>query len=384
MKTLEAPLNPNFSSGPCSKRPGWNIEVLNGALVGRSHRSSVSLKKINKLIEELIAVLNIPNRYQVALVGGSDTGAVEMALWNLLGYRGVDVLAWESFGNDWVTDVIEQLKIKNTNLLKSDYGKLPDLKKVNFENDVIFTWNGTTSGVKIPNRDWIPEKRKGLTICDATSAVFAMDLPWIKLDVVTFSWQKVLGGEAQHGVIVLSERAIERLETYLPNWPIPKLFRITKNGKLIKKIFQGSTINTPSMLCIEDAIDALKWVKDIGGLSEMINRSKKNLAEIENWVKQKEWINFLSEKKENCSSTSVCLKIVDNWFLSLDDQDKKTIIKFISEKLEEKKVAYDINSYPSAPHGIRIWGGATVETSDIKLLLPWLDWVWNEVKIKYT
>ena len=384
MKTLEAPLNPNFSSGPCSKRPGWNIEVLNGALVGRSHRSSVSLKKINKLIEELIAVLNIPSGYQVALVGGSDTGAVEMALWNLLGYRGVDVLAWESFGNDWVTDVIEQLKIKNTNLLKSDYGKLPDLKKVNFENDVIFTWNGTTSGVKIPNGDWIPEKRKGLTICDATSAVFAMDLPWIKLDVVTFSWQKVLGGEPQHGVIVLSERAIERLETYLPNWPIPKLFRITKNGKLIKKIFQGSTINTPSMLCIEDAIDALKWVKDIGGLSEMINRSKKNLAEIENWVKQKEWINFLSEKKENCSSTSVCLKIVDNWFLSLDDQDKKTIIKFINEKLEEKKVAYDINSYPSAPHGIRIWGGATVETSDIKLLLPWLDWVWNEVKIKYT
>ena len=384
MPSLELPGNPNFSSGPCAKRPGWKISVLNKALVGRSHRSKESVKKIQKILTELRSILVIPKDYEVALVGGSDTGAFEMAMWNLLGYKSVEVLAWESFGKDWILDIVEQLKIKDAKLIQSDYGQLPDLKNINFENDVVFTWNGTTSGVKIPNGNWIPDTRKGLTLCDATSAVLAMSLPWKKLDVVTFSWQKVLGGEAQHGILVMSKRAIDRLKIYNPPWPIPKLFRITKEGKLQKKIFQGSTINTPSLICIEDAIDALNWVKKIGGLNEMINRSINNLKIIEIWVSNTKWIDFVAEKKETRSSTSICLKIVDPWFKSLSNEDKINIIQFISENLAKNKVAYDINSYPSAPSGIRIWGGGTIEKKNIELLLPWLDWVWKKVKIKYT
>ena len=384
MSSLELPSNPNFSSGPCAKRPGWKISVLNKALVGRSHRSKESVKKIQKILTELRSILVIPKDYEVALVGGSDTGAFEMAMWNLLGYKSVEVLAWESFGKDWILDIVEQLKIKDAKLIQSDYGQLPDLKNINFENDVVFTWNGTTSGVKVPNGNWIPDTRKGLTLCDATSAVLAMSLPWKKLDVVTFSWQKVLGGEAQHGILVMSKRAIDRLKIYNPPWPIPKLFRITKGGKLQKKIFQGNTINTPSLICIEDAIDALNWVKKIGGLNEMINRSINNLKIIEIWVSNTNWIDFVAEKKETRSSTSICLKIVDPWFKSLSNEDKITIIQFISENLAKNKVAYDINSYPSAPSGIRIWGGGTIEKKNIELLLPWLDWVWKKVKIKYT
>ena len=384
MPSLELPGNPNFSSGPCAKRPGWKISVLNKALVGRSHRSKESVKKIQKILTELRSILVIPKDYEVALVGGSDTGAFEMAMWNLLGYKSVEVLAWESFGKDWILDIVEQLKIKDAKLIQSDYGQLPDLKNINFENDVVFTWNGTTSGVKVPNGNWIPDTRKGLTLCDATSAVLAMSLPWKKLDVVTFSWQKVLGGEAQHGILVMSKRAIDRLKIYNPPWPIPKLFRITKEGKLQKKIFQGSTINTPSLICIEDAIDALNWVKKIGGLNEMINRSINNLKIIEIWVSNTKWIDFVAEKKETRSSTSICLKIIDPWFKSLSNEDKINIIQFISENLAKNKVAYDINSYPSAPSGIRIWGGGTIEKKNIELLLPWLDWVWQKVKIKYT
>ena len=384
MPSLELPGNPNFSSGPCAKRPGWKISVLNKALVGRSHRSKESVKKIQKILTELRSILVIPKDYEVALVGGSDTGAFEMAMWNLLGYKSVEVLAWESFGKDWILDIVEQLKIKDAKLIQSDYGQLPDLKNINFENDVVFTWNGTTSGVKVPNGNWIPDTRKGLTLCDATSAVLAMSLPWKKLDVITFSWQKVLGGEAQHGILVMSKRAIDRLKIYNPPWPIPKLFRITKEGKLQKKIFQGSTINTPSLICIEDAIDALNWVKKIGGLNEMINRSINNLKIIEMWVSNTKWIDFVAEKKETRSSTSICLKIVDPWFNSLSNEDKINIIQFISENLAKNKVAYDINSYPSAPSGIRIWGGGTIEKKNIELLLPWLDWVWKKVKIKYT
>ena len=384
MPSLELPSNPNFSSGPCAKRPGWKISVLNKALVGRSHRSKESVKKIQKILTELRSILVIPKDYEVALVGGSDTGAFEMAMWNLLGYKSVEVLAWESFGKDWILDIVEQLKIKDAKLIQSDYGQLPDLKKINFENDVVFTWNGTTSGVKVPNGNWIPDTRKGLTLCDATSAVLAMSLPWKKLDVVTFSWQKVLGGEAQHGILVMSKRAIDRLKIYNPPWPIPKLFRITKEGKLQKKIFKGNTINTPSLICIEDAIDALNWVKKIGGLNEMINRSINNLKIIEMWVSNTKWIDFVAEKKETRSSTSICLKIVDPWFNSLSNEDKINIIRFISKNLAKNKVAYDINSYPSAPSGIRIWGGGTIEKKNIELLLPWLDWIWQKVKIKYT
>ena len=383
MSSLEVPMNPNFSSGPCAKRPGWNVSVLKNALVGRSHRSKESLEKINKVIADIKTILDLPKNYEVALVGGSDTGAFEMAMWNLLGHKPVEILAWEAFGNDWITDVVEQLKIKNTKLVQSDYGLLPNLKNICFDNDVVFTWNGTTSGVKIPNGEWIKENRKGLTLCDATSAVFAMDLPWNNLDVTTFSWQKVLGGEAQHGVIILSKRAVDRLEEYNPPWPIPKLFRITKEGKFQTKIFQGNTINTPSLICIEDAIDALNWVKKIGGLKEMINRSANNLKIIEKWVVNTKWIDFVAEKKETRSSTSICLKIVDPWFISLSNEDKSNIIQFVSEMLAKYKVAYDINSYPSAPSGIRIWGGGTIEKKNIELLLPWLDWIWQKVKIKY-
>ena len=380
MNSLQLPNNPKFSSGPCAKIPNWNASFLNNALLGRSHRAPVSVKRIQELINMTKSILNIPNNYHVAIVGGSDTGAFEMAMWSLLGKNGVDILAWDSFGRDWVSDIIEQLQIKNTKLIDADYGYLSDLEKVNFNNDVVFTWNGTTAGVKVPNGDWIDENRSGLTLCDATSAVLAMDLPWSKLDVTTFSWQKVLGGEAQHGILVLSPRAVERLESYKPSWPIPKLFRLTSKGKFQSKIFNGSTINTPSMLCIEDAIHSLKWVDSIGGANTMIKRSLSNLQVIEKWESKTNWIEFLAKNKDIRSSTSICLKIIDPWFLKLSTDNKKEILQRFFSLLEEKEAAYDINHYPSAPPGIRIWGGGTVETSNIELLLPWLNWAWEYIE----
>ena len=379
MTSLKLPDNPKFSSGPCSKIPNWDSSFLNNAVLGRSHRATICVKKIQELINETKLVLKIPKNYQVAIVGGSDTGAFEMAMWSLLGAKGINILSWDSFGRDWVTDVIDQLKIKNTKLIDAEYGCLPDVNKVDFNNDVIFTWNGTTAGVKIPNGDWIKDDRAGLTLCDATSAVLAMDISWNKLDVTTFSWQKVLGGEAQHGILVLSPRAIQRLEEYTPTWPIPKLFRLTNKGNFQVKIFKGSTINTPSMLCIEDALNSLRWVKSIGGLDAMIKRSQSNLYIIEKWIDKTNWVEFLANDKNIRSSTSICLKIVDPWFLEKEVSEQKNILKSYFDLLEEKEAAYDINHYPSAPLGIRIWGGGTIELSNIKLLLPWLDWAWKNL-----
>ena len=379
MTSLKLPDNPKFSSGPCSKIPNWDSSFLNNAVLGRSHRAPICVKKIQELINETKLVLKIPKNYQVAIVGGSDTGAFEMAMWSLLGAKGINILSWDSFGRDWVTDVIDQLKIKDTKLIEAEYGYLPDINKVDFNNDVIFTWNGTTAGVKVPNGDWIKDDREGLTLCDATSAVLAMDISWNKLDVTTFSWQKVLGGEAQHGILVLSPRAIQRLEEYTPTWPIPKLFRLTNKGKFQEKIFKGSTINTPSMLCIEDALNSLRWVKSIGGLDAMIKRSQSNLYVIEKWIDQTNWVEFLAKDKNIRSSTSICLKIVDPWFLGKEVSEQKNILKSYFDLLEEKEAAYDINHYPSAPLGIRIWGGGTIELSNIKLLLPWLDWAWKNL-----
>ncbi len=380
MPSLKLPNNPNFSSGPCAKRPGWDGKFIHKALLGKSHRNTQSVLRIQAVIENIKSLLNIPNEYKVAIVGGSDTGAFEMALWSLLGNKPINILAWESFGRDWVKDVINQLQIKDTKIIDADYGYLPDLSSVNFNNDVIFTWNGTTSGVKVPNGKWIKNDRSGLTFCDATSAVFAMDLPWNKLDVTSFSWQKVLGGEAQHGVIILSPNAIKRLENYIPEWPIPKLFRLASKGKVQNKIFSGSTINTPSMLCIEDALDSLEWVKKIGGLKIMIERSQNNLKVVENWVKNKNWIDFLANLPEIRSSTSICLKITDNWFLNKEKDKQKDILNSFHKLLETYNAAYDINSYSSAPMGIRIWGGGTVQKNDIELLLPWIDWAWEKIK----
>ena len=380
MPSLKLPNNPNFSSGPCAKRPGWDGKFINKALLGKSHRNTQSVLRIQTVIKNIKSLLNIPNEYEVGIVGGSDTGAFEMALWSLLGNKPINILAWESFGRDWVKDVINQLQIKDTKVIEADYGYLPDLSSVNFNNDVIFTWNGTTSGVKVPNGKWIRNDRSGLTFCDATSAVFAMDLPWNKLDVTSFSWQKVLGGEAQHGVLILSPRAIKRLEKYIPKWPIPKLFRLASEGKVQNKIFSGSTINTPSMLCIEDALDSLNWIKKIGGLKIMIERSQNNLKVVENWVKNNNWIDFLANLPEIRSSTSICLKITDDWFLNKEKNKQKDILTSFHKLLEKNNAAYDINSYSSAPMGIRIWGGGTVQKNDIELLLPWIDWAWEKIK----
>ena len=379
MNALKLPSNPKFSSGPCSKIPNWEASFLNNAILGRSHRAPICVNKIQELINETKSILKIPKNYEVAIVGGSDTGAFEMAMWSLLGAKGIDILAWDSFGRDWVTDVIDQLQIKNTKLIDADYGSLPDVNEVNFDNDVIFTWNGTTAGVKVPNGDWIKDSRSGLTLCDATSAVLAMDISWSKLDVTTFSWQKVLGGEAQHGILVLSPRAIQRLEKYTPSWPIPKLFRLTNKGIFQEKIFKGSTINTPSMLCIEDALNSLRWVKSIGGLDAMIKRSQSNLEIIEKWVNETNWIAFLANDQEIRSSTSICLKIIDPWFMDQNITNQQNILKSFFSILEEKGAAYDINHYPSAPLGIRIWGGGTIDKFNIKLLLPWLDWAWKNL-----
>ena len=374
------PANPHFSSGPCAKRPGWNIKNLENALVGRSHRSKPGKARLAAAIEKTRAILDVPADYRIGIVPASDTGAVEMALWSLLGARGVDLLAWESFGEGWVSDVVKQLKLKDARTLKADYGKLPDLGEVNFDNDVVFTWNGTTSGVRVPNADWIPADRKGLTICDATSAAFAQDLAWPKLDVVTFSWQKVLGGEAAHGMLILSPRAVERLESYTPAWPMPKIFRMTKGGKLIEGIFKGETINTPSMIAVEDYLDALDWAASIGGLKSLIGRADANAAVIAEWASRTAWVDFLAEKVDTRSNTSVCLKVVDPDVTALSDDDQAAFAKKIADRLDKEGVANDIAGYRDAPAGLRIWAGATVETSDMRALMPWLDWAYAEAK----
>ncbi len=374
------PRIPHFSSGPCAKRPGWSVSNLQNACVGRSHRSEDGRAKLAEVIERSKKILGVPADYRLGIVPASDTGAVEMALWSLLGQRPIDILAWESFGQEWVQDVLDELKLPDAHLIKAPYGSLPDLDSVDFSHDVVFLWNGTTSGVRVPNGDWIKDDRQGLTICDATSAVFAMDVPWDKLDVVTYSWQKVLGGEAQHGVIVLSPRAIARLESYQPTWPIPKIFRLKQKGKLIEGIFKGDTINTPSMLCVEDALDGLIWAESIGGLPGLIKRSEANLSAIAKWVEQSNWADFLAEKSETRSCTSICLKIIDSWFTSLSPEEQAKCAKKLAKLLEKQQVAYDIASYRAAPPGLRIWGGATVETADIEALLPWLDWAYTNVK----
>jgi len=371
----------HFSSGPCAKRPGWSLDALKGALVGRSHRASEGKARIQELLDRSRAILGIPKDWRIAIVPASDTGAVEMALWSLLGARGVDILAWESFGAGWVTDVTKQLKLKDVRVHEAPYGELPDLAKIDADRDVVFTWNGTTSGVRVPNGDWIKADRKGLAICDATSAVFAMDLPWTKLDVVTWSWQKVLGGEAAHGMLVLSPRAIERLESYTPAWPLPKIFRLTSKGKFNEAIFKAETINTPSMLCVEDQIDALKWAENIGGLKGLIARSEANLAAIAAWAAKSGWAGFLARHAAQRSCTSICLKFTDPAITARPAAEQAELGKKIASLLAKEKVAYDIGAYRDAPPGLRIWGGATVETADIKTLLPWLDWAYAEAKM---
>jgi phosphoserine aminotransferase len=374
------PARPYFSSGPCAKRPGWTLDALKGALVGRSHRAKPAKARIKQVIDKTRAILGVPADYKIAIVPASDTGAVEMMLWHCLGARPVDMIAWESFGEGWVTDVVKQLKLKDARVIKAGYGQLPDLAQVNFDHDVVFTWNGTTSGVRVPDGDWIRADRKGLTICDATSAVFAMDMPWSKLDVTTYSWQKVLGGEAQHGMLIISPRAVERLESYTPPWPLPKIFRLTKGGKLEAGIFEGDTINTVSMLCVEDAVDGLNWAESVGGLKGLIARSEGNLKLIADWVAKKNWIGFLADKPETRSCTSICLKITADWFTALPADKQAEAAKKMASLLEAEGVALDIASYRDAPPGLRIWGGATVEAADLEALLPWLEWAHGEVQ----
>ena len=378
-KPTVKPKSPYFSSGPCKKRPGWNVTKFDTDTLGRSHRAKPAKEKLLQVIEHSKKILNLPENYHVGILAGSDTGAVEAAMWNLLGENGVEVLAWESSGLDWAKTITDQLKIKDANVHKADYGLLPDLSKIDFNKDVLFNWNGTTSGVRVPDANWIPEDRKGLVICDATSAVFAMDMDFAKLDVITWSWQKVLGGEGAHGMIALSPKAVERLESYQPTWPLPKIYRLTSKGKLAADIFKGATINTPSMFCVEDALDALSWVESIGGLQGAIDRSSRNLDAVKSWVEQSNWVDFLCQDHANLSSTSICLKVKDPNFLKLSVEDQQGKIKEINKMLENEQVAYDINSYRTAPPGFRIWGGSTVESSDIENLLPWLDWAYTVV-----
>ena len=374
------PSNNNFSSGPCSKRPGWSIEVLKNSPIGRSHRHKVCKEKLNEAIIKSKKILELPDSYLVGIMTGSNTGALEAAMWSLLGHKGVDILAWENFGKDWVIDVIDQLKINNVNKHLADYGKLPDLSKVNFNNDVIFTWNGTTAGVRIPDGDWIPDDRKGLTICDATSGIFAMDIDCSKLDVITWSWQKVLGAEAAHGMLALSPRAVERLENHVPSWPIPKLFRLANKKKLIKGIFEGATINTPSMICVEDVLDALNWVDSIGGKKELVKISNENLRIVEDWINKSNNFKFMCEDKKTRSATSITVLVKDEWFTKFNEEEQRIVLKKLFSLLEKEGVANDINGYPKAPPSIRIWGGSTVQNSDIKALLPWIDWAYNSIK----
>ncbi len=373
-KPATRPSTPNFSSGPCAKRPGWSPAVLDDAALGRSHRSKLGKAKLKDVIDRTRDILGVPEDYRIGIVAASDTGAVEMALWSLLGPRGIDVFAWESFGSGWVTDILKQLKLDDVRVLEAGYGELPDMGQADFARDVVFTWNGTTSGVRVPNGEWIAADRQGLTICDATSAVFAMDLPWDKLDVVTYSWQKVMGGEAQHGILILSPRAVERLESHTPAWPMPKIFRLTKGGKLIDGVFRGETINTPSMLVVEDALDGLKWAESIGGLKTLIARSEANLAVLARWVESSPSIDFLAADPAVRSCTSVCLKITAPWFQGLDEEGQAKAAKRVGALLDEEGVAYDIDAYRDAPPGLRIWAGATIETSDLEALTGWIDW----------
>ena len=374
------PVNPQFSSGPCAKRPGWSLEALKDASLGRSHRAKIGKAKLKQAIDLTREVLQVPADYRIGIVPASDTGAVEMALWSLLGARPVDLLAWESFGEGWVTDVVKQLGLKDARTLKAGYGEIPDLKTVDFDHDVVFTWNGTTSGVRVPNGDWIAADRKGLTICDATSAAFAQKLDFAKLDVVTFSWQKALGGEAAHGMLILSPRAVERLETYKPAWPLPKIFRMTKGGKLIEGIFEGETINTPSMLCVEDYIDALLWGKKLGGLDALVARADANTKVIADWKARTPWIDFLAVSADIRSNTSVCLKVVDPAITALPADAQAAFAKQLATLLEKEGVALDIGAYRDAPPGLRIWCGATVEKADVEALTHWLDWAFAEAK----
>ncbi|MGD8538256.1 MAG: phosphoserine transaminase [Candidatus Aminicenantes bacterium] len=369
MKPTVKPTSPNYSSGPCAKHPGFSLDELKDAPLGRSHRSALGKGKLAESIERTKKILDLPADYLVGIVPASDTGAFEMAMWSLLGARGVDVLVWESFSKGWATDIQKQLKLENARVFEAEYGKLPELSQVNFDNDVVFVWNGTTSGVKLPNGDWIPEDRAGLTLCDATSAIFAMEIPFHKLDVITYSWQKVLGGEAAHGIIILSPRAVERLESYSPPWPLPKIFRMTKGGKLIEGIFKGSTINTPSMLANEDYLAALNWAESVGGLTGLIERSNANLKVWEEFVEKHDWIDFLAENKEIRSNTSVCFKV------DLPEDKLKEMVKLLADE----GVAYDCGSYRDAPPGLRFWSGATVEASDLEIVTQWLEWAYNEV-----
>jgi phosphoserine aminotransferase len=374
------PANSRFSSGPCAKRPGWSLTALEGALLGRSHRAATPKAKLAEVITLSKSILGMPADWRLGIVPASDTGAVEMALWSMLGARGVDVLVWESFSKDWATDVIKQLKLADARVLDAPYGKLPDLGAVDPARDTVFVWNGTTSGVRLTNADFISADREGLAICDATSAAFAMDLPWAKLDVVTWSWQKVLGGEAAHGMLALSPRAVARLESYSPPWPMPKIFRLSNGGKLSEGIFKGETINTPSMLCVEDALDGLHWAESIGGLKGLIARSEANLAAIADWVAAGSGYGFLAQDAATRSCTSICLTITAPWFAALSAEAQAMAAKKIASLLEKEGVALDAGAYRDAPPGLRIWGGATVETSDIKALLPWLDWALASVQ----
>ena len=369
MQPTQKPNNPNFSSGPCAKRPGYDVSKLQMDTLGRSHRSAIGKQALGLACVETARILGLPAGYRVAVVPGSDTGAIEMAMWSLLGPRGVDVLEWETFSATWTNDILEQLKLPNTRVIKADYGDLPDLKSVNFDNDVVFVWNGTTSGVKVPNGDWIDDNRAGLTLCDATSAIFAMDMPWHKLDVITYSWQKVLGGEGAHGMLILSPRAVERLESYTPPWPMPKVFRMTANGKLNEGLFKGDTINTPSMLCVADYLDALQWADSIGGLPGLIAKSRANLKVIEDFVAANDWIAFLAKDPATVSNTSVCMTLKAS-----AEQVKKMVAL-----LDAEGVAYDIGAYKDAPAGLRIWCGATVEASDLEALMPWLAWAYGQI-----
>ncbi len=372
------PANPRFSSGPCTKRPGWTPDALNDAALGRSHRAKIGKAKLKQAIDQTRTLLGVPDGYRIGIVPASDTGAVEMALWSMLGQRGVHMVSWESFGAGWVSDVVKQLKLDDVKVLEADYGLLPDLSKIEFDRDVVFTWNGTTSGVRVPNGDFIPADREGLTICDATSAAFAQELPFDKLDVVTFSWQKVLGGEGGHGMLILSPRAVERLESYTPSWPLPKIFRMTKGGKLIEDIFEGATINTPSMLCVEDYLDALAWAENIGGLDALVHRADSNAAIISRFVEQAEWIDFLASDVATRSNTSVCLKIVDPEIAALAADAQASFAKGMVALLDKAGIAFDIGAYRDAPAGLRIWTGATVEASDLEALMPWLEWAFQQ------
>ncbi|HZB92664.1 MAG TPA: phosphoserine transaminase [Stellaceae bacterium] len=380
MKPLVRPQHPHFSSGPCAKRPGWTLKGLEGALLGRSHRAKPGRAKIDEVVERSRALLGIPRDYRLAIVPASDTGAIEMAMWSLLGQRGVVVLSWESFGEGWATDVAKQLKLSDLRLMRADYGSLPNLAQIDTDRDVVFTWNGTTSGVCVPNGDWIKADRKGLTLCDATSAAFAMELPWDKLDVVTWSWQKALGGEAAHGMLALSPRAVERLETYTPPWPLPKIFRLTSKGKFNEGIFKGETINTPSLLVIEDAIDGLKWAESIGGRPALVARAKANLAAVAAWVERTPWIDFLAQDPAIRSWTSVCLKLVDDWFQRLPVDAQRAAVKRLEALVDAEGAGYDIAGHRDAPPGLRLWCGSTVERADVEALLPWLDWAYGEVR----